>query len=124
MKKGKIIFGGGLFIIILYILILVQAYITIYNSNMLMKFGLSITFELINIIIMLSVLTECVLQKTLKFAYAVSGIMVMLLYTVFQNVVNLVSFMEISNNWLILCNIILLFIYSLVSIPLYIMGRR
>lgn len=124
MKKGKIIFGGGLFIIILYILILVQAYITIYNSNMLMKFGLSITFELINIIIMLSVLTECVLHKTLKFAYAVSGIMVMLLYTVFQNVVNLVSFIEISNNWLILCNIILLFIYSLVSIPLYIMGRR
>ena len=124
MKKEKIIFGGGLFIIILYILILSQVYFTIYDRNMLMKIGLSMAFELINIIIILSVFAECVWRKSHKFAYAVSGIMVVLLYTVFQNVINLVSFIAISNNLLVLYNMILLFIYSLVSIPLYIMGRK
>lgn len=123
MKKGLagILFG---FILIFYMSIIVYVLFAILKIDTLANFKSAMVFEIIGFLILTYFIMSNLLSKRIKTGFFVPLIIVTVVYTVILNVVNIACIIAMPHTIFLLVNLVLLFIYCLISMPMYIMGRR
>jgi hypothetical protein len=105
-------------LIILYILFGVLPIYSIFNLLT------ALVFELIGFAILLYLILSNILAKRIKTGYFIPLIMATVIYTIVLDYINISLIKTLPNVWFILVNLILVFVYSVIAIPMYIMGRQ
>ena len=105
-------------LIILYILFGVLPIYSIFNLLT------ALVFELIGFAILIYLILSNILAKRIKTGYFIPLIMATVIYTIVLDYINISLIKTLPNVWFILVNLILVFVYSVIAIPMYIMGRQ
>lgn len=121
-KKGITIISS-VFLIAFYIAIIMYLSFGILHIELLDNFISAIVFDIIGFILLFYCILKSILSKS-KIGFCIPLIILTVCYTIILNVINLVLIFTLSNSLLVLFNLLLLFIYCLISIPIYIMGRK
>lgn len=114
----------SLFLIFIYIAIIMYIFFGVVHVNTLVNFQSAIIFELIGFFILTYLVFSNILSKTIKIGFFVPLVIVTIVYTIILDIVNIVLVVTMPHVFFLLINLVLLFIYCLVSIPMYIMGRK
>jgi hypothetical protein len=122
-KKGVTV-ALTAFIIAFYVAIIMYVFFAVLHIDALANFISAMTFEIIGFCLLTYFVLGNILAKPIKTGYFVPLILVTVVYTIALDVINLACVATMSNVFFVLANLVLLFIYCLVSIPMYIMGRR
>ena len=107
-----------------YIVIIMYIFFEILHIDTLKNFQSAMIFEIIGFVLLAYFILGNIALKPIKTGYFVPLMMVVILYTIILDVVNIAMVAHISHAKFVLINLIVLFIYCLISIPMYIMGRR
>ena len=124
MGKKRLTAALTTFIIAFYVVIIMYVCFAVLHIDTLENFISAMIFEIIGFCLLTYFVLGNILTKPIKTGYFVPLILTTVVYTIALDVVNLACVVTMSNVFFVLVNLILLFIYCLVSIPMYIMGRR
>ena len=124
MNKKNMTSVLSLFLIFIYIAIIMYIFFGVVHVNTLVNFQSAIIFELIGFFILTYLVFSNILSKTIKIGFFVPLVIVTIVYTIILDIVNIVLVVTMPHVFFLLINLVLLFIYCLVSIPMYIMGRK
>jgi len=111
------------FMIALYIVIILYVFFAVLHVDILANFLSALVFEIIGFILLAYFVLGNILSKSIKTGFFVPLIMVTVIYTIALNIINLVLITLMPTTFFILTNFILLFIFCIISIPMYIMGK-
>jgi len=123
MKKS-ISFTLSAFLLLFYAVVILYSLFAIVQIHTLSNFPIGMLFEIIGLCILAVVILSAVSSRSIKLAYQVSLIIVTLLYTIILDAVNLALIAALDGALFGLLHLGLLFVYCLVSIPMYIVGKR
>lgn len=112
------------FLLLFYIVIIMYVFFAIMHIDAFSNFECAITFEIIGFLLLIYCVMSNVLGKRIKTGFFVPLIMVTVIYTIILDVINIACAITMPHMFFILINIILLFIYCLISLPMYAMGKR
>lgn len=124
MGKRKMTTVFSIFLLGFYMAIVMYIFFSISHIDTLKNFEVALTFEIIGFVLLGYFVLGNILSKPIKTGYFVPLIMVTVIYTIILDIVNLVCVVTVPNALFILLNLIILFIYCMISVPMYIMGRR
>lgn len=124
MNKKGLAFFLTAFLIAFYTVIIFFLMLSILNIDDTDNFGTAIIFEIIGIALLVFFILGGILSKSVSTGYFVSLIMVTLIYTIVLDIINMAMSKTMSHNYFVLANLIVLFIYCMISIPMYVMGRK
>lgn len=88
------------------------------------NFIAALFFEFIGIIVIAYFLLSNILSSNIKIGFFAPLIMINIFYILLLNVLNLGCITMMSSSTFVLLNLLILFIYCLISAPMYIMGRK
>ena len=112
------------FMLVFYLGIVLYIFIEILHADTLSNFLAASIFEIIGFVFLAYFLISGLAVSPVKMGHFPSLFIVTTVYIVLLNVVNFALISVISGSFFILLNLILLFVYGLVAIPIYIMGRK
>lgn len=122
-KKGlKIILSS--FTICFYIAIIMYVFFAILRVDALANFETAMVFEIIGFVLLTYFVLGNIIFKPIKIGFFVPLMVVTVIYTIVLDVVNLALMVTMPHVLFLLTNFCLLFIYCLISTPMYIMGRK
>lgn len=124
MGKRGLALVFSMLMMIFYVIILAYSFFVVLNIDAIANYEMSIIFEGIGIIALIYFICGNILMKPIKTGYFVPLLIVTILYTVILDFLNLFLITSMPHVRFVLLNMILLFIYCLVSIPMYVMGRK
>lgn len=124
MKKREFALGFCVFMIFFYIAIVMYTLFFSLNIRTLGNFIAALFFEFIGIIIIAYFLLSNILSSNIKIGFFAPLIMINIFYILLLNVLNLGCITMMSSSTFVLLNLLILFIYCLISAPMYIMGRK
>ena len=123
MKKGFIsVLAGSL--LAFYMGIILYIFFIILHIETLVNFEAAIAFEIIGFLLLTYLIIGNLLTKRIKVGFFVPLVTVTVLYTLILDVLNTVCIITMPHIFFVLLNFVLLFIYCLISMPMYIMGKR
>ena len=123
MKKGLTGICSGC-ILIFYICIVLYVFFAILKINTLANFESAMMFEIIGFLLLAYFVIDSLLLKSIKTGFLVPLIIVTIAYTIILDVINIALVAAIPQTIFIFLNLVLLFIYCLISMPMHIIGRR
>ena len=123
MRKGITSILSGC-LLAFYIGIIMYVFFAILYIEMLANFESAMAFEIIEFLLFIYFVIGNLLFKRIKAGFFVPLVIVTVIYTVILDVINIVFIMTMPHVFFVLSNFVLLFIYCLISIPMYIMGKR
>lgn len=123
MKKGLTCALSGC-LLAFYIGIIMYIFFAVLHIEALANFESAMVFEIIGFLLLSYFVLGNILSKQIKVGFFVPLLMITVIYTVILDVINIACIITIPHAFFILFNIVLLFIYCLISIPMYIMGKR
>lgn len=123
MKKGLISVLTGC-LLTFYIGIIMYIFFAILHIETLANFESAMLFEIIGFLLLSYFVMSNLLSKRIKAGFFVPLVMVTVIYTVILDVINIVFIITMPHMFFLLSNFVLLFVYCLVSMPMYIMGRK
>lgn len=123
MKKGLISVLTGC-LLTFYIGIIMYVFFAILHIETLANFESAMLFEIIGFLLLSYFVMSNLLSKRIKAGFFVPLVMVTVIYTVILDVINIVFIITMPHMFFLLSNFVLLFVYCLVSMPMYIMGRK
>ena len=124
MKKREFALGFCVFMIFFYIAIVMYTLFFSLNIRTLGNFIAALFFEFIGIIVIAYFLISNILSSNIKIGFFAPLIMINIFYILLLNVLNLGCITMMSSSTFVLLNLLILFIYCLISAPMYIMGRK
>lgn len=124
MKKREFALGFCVFMIFFYIAIVMYTLFFSLNIRTLGNFIAALFFEFIGIIVIAYFLLSNILSSNIKIGFFAPLIMINIFYILLLNVLNLGCIAMMSSSTFVLLNLLILFIYCLISAPMYIMGRK
>lgn len=124
MKKREFALGFCVFMIFFYIAIVMYTLFFLLNIRTLGNFIAALFFEFIGIIVIAYFLLSNILSSNIKIGFFAPLIMINIFYILLLNVLNLGCITMMSSSTFVLLNLLILFIYCLISAPMYIMGRK
>lgn len=124
MKKREFALGFCVFMIFFYIAIVMYTLFFSLNIRTLGNFIAALFFEFIGIIVIAYCLLSNILSSNIKIGFFAPLIMITVFYILLLNVLNLGCITMMSSSTFVLLNLLILFIYCLISAPMYIMGRK
>ena len=107
-----------------YASIVLYAFFAVLHIEALANYGTSLTFEIIGFVLLVYFILGNIASRRITVGYFVPLIIVTVLYTIILNFINLSLVFSVSNVVFVLINLIVLFIYCLISVPMYFMGRK
>ena len=122
-KRGMIT-AGLTIILALYMIIVMYVFFVILHVQIGRNFGTGIFFELVGFAFLIWLVYGKIISNSMKTGYLISLVLVTLLYTVTLDVLNFWAIFLIPSVFFVLIHLILLFVYGLVSIPMFIMGKK
>lgn len=123
MKKGNVAVMTGC-ILAFYIGILMFIYFPVLHIDEAENFKAAMTFEVIGLLILLLLVIGNIVLPHVKTGYFVPLIMVSAAYTLIRNIMTMAFVDFMPSVVFILLNLILLFLYCILSIPMYMMGKK
>lgn len=112
------------FAIFFYVAIILYVFFAILHIDTLVNFVAAMVFEIIGFGLLAFFILGNIILKPIKTGFYVPLLMMTIIYTIILDVVNIALITTLSHVFFMLVNFIILFIYCLISIPMYIMGRR
>lgn len=112
------------FLWVFYVAIILYVFFAVLNISTLENFASALIFEIVGFLALAWFILCNVFTKPIKVGYFVPLVMVTIIYTTILDIVNIVCIATIGGEFFLLLHMILLFVYCLVSIPMYLMGRR
>lgn len=113
------------FLYVFYALIVIFAFFGVVKIYLLPNFVAAVIFEAIGLILLLFMVIGNIFSPTIKLGYFAPLVLATVLYTIALHIINIaLSVLLVPTPIFILVNLILLFVYCLLSIPMYCMGRR
>lgn len=122
-KKGMTI-SLILLMFIFYCAIIMYVFFEVQNIDAVDNWIVSLIFEIIGFLFLGGYIIGHVVRGSIKTGYIVPLVFVTIIYTIILNVVNLICIFQVNNHMFVLMNLILLFVYLLISLPMYIIGRK
>lgn len=113
----------SMFLLFFYIAIVVYVFFAVLHVNELQNFLAAMLFEGIGFVILFVLIVGNIVTRGISTGYFVPIVMVTVIYTIILDVVNM-ALLLIPNVYFVLINLVLLFVYCIVSIPMYIMGKK
>ena len=95
----------------------------IRNDDKVGNFGYAMFFQMIGICLLIYIIFTSILKKAHDVGYSIPLIMVTIVYNGLLDIVSFVFF-NMTKTYFVLVNIVLFFVYCLVSVPMYIMGNN
>lgn len=123
MKKGHIAILAGC-LLAFYIGIIMYVFFAVLHIQIFANFESAMIFEIIGFLLLSYFVMSNLLSKRIKAGFFVPLVMVTVIYTVILDVINIVCIITMPHVFFVLLNVVLLFVYCLVSMPMYIMGRK
>ncbi len=123
MKKGP----AGIFsacILIFYIGIIMYVFFAILHIETLANFESAMAFEIIGFLLLTYFVMGNLLSKSIKTGFFVPLVITTVVYTVILDIINIACITFMPHIFFVLLNFVLLFIYCLISMPMYIMGKK
>lgn len=124
MKKGMLSIFLSVFALIFYIGIVMYAFFAIIHIHTLANFGSAIIFEAIGFVFLVYFIIVNFSSKPVKTGYFVPLVIITVIYTVLLDIINFAFVAIMPHPFFILLHLVLLFIYCVLSMPMYIMGKR
>ena len=124
MGKRGLTLISSILMLFFYVFILLYSFFVVLNIDAIENYEISIVFEGIGIIVLIYFICGNILNKPIKTGYFVPLLIITITYTIILDVLNLFLITSLPYVWFVFMNMILLFIYCLVSIPMYVMGRK
>lgn len=124
MKSKGLAIGFSSALIIFYCAIILFVMFAVLDVDTQTNFEAAIIFECIGFATLAFLIMTNLMVKQIKTGYFVPIIMVTVIYTIVLDVVNLGLIATLSSELFILVNLILLFMYFLISMPMYVMGSK
>lgn len=107
-----------------YVAIILYVFFAVLNINTLENFASALIFEIIGFLVLAYFIFCNMFSNTIKAGYFVPLVMTTVVYTAILNVVNIAFMTTVGNVFFALIHFVVLFVYCLVSIPMYLMGRK
>lgn len=123
MRKGTAAILAGC-LLAFYIGIIMYVFFAILYIETPANFGSAIVFEIIGFLLLIYFVIGNLLSKRIKTGFFVPLVMATVIYTLILDVINIAFIITMPHVFFVLLNLVLLFIYCLISIPMYIMGKR
>lgn len=119
MKK---IFSG--FLLIFYIAIIFYVFFAVLNINTLINFVPALIFEMIGFLILAYFVLSNMFSNSIKVGFFIPLLVTTVVYTIVLDVINIACITSVGSVFFTLIHLVVLFVYCLVSIPMYLMGKR
>lgn len=123
MRRQTTVIAAGV-LLAFYIGIIMYVFFSLLHIDLLANFVSAMVFEVIGFLALGYLVLSNILLKQIKTGYFVPLVMVSVIYTIILDVINIAYVATTSQAVFMLLNIVLLFIYCLISIPMYLMGKR
>ena len=123
MKKGITSILSGC-LLAFYIGIIMYVFFAVLHRDTLANFTCAMAFELIGFLLLAGFIMGNILFQRIKTGFFVPLIVITVIYTILLHVVNIAFIAAVPTVFFVLINFCLLFIYCLLSMPMYIMGRK
>ena len=124
MQKKGLTVGLSTFAICFYIAIIMYVFFAILHIDTLVNFETGLAFEIIGFVLLTYFIIGNIVSKPIKTGFFVPLLMITIIYTVLLDIINIAFITSIPHVFFVLVHFVILFIYCVVSIPIYIMGRR
>lgn len=124
MKKREITIALSAIIFVFYVSTILYVSIGVMHVDMLVNYFSSIIYQVIGFVFLAYFIFCNIVSRSMKTGYLVPLIIATVLYTVAVNIVNVALVASIPHVFFVLINRGLLILYALVSIPMYVMGRK
>ena len=124
MRRGLLSISLSISALIFYIGIVLYSFFAVLHIQALANFGSAVLFELIGFAFLAYFIIVNLSTKPIKTGYFVPLVIVTVIYTVFLDVINFACVMIMPPIFFVLLHLTLLFLYCVISIPMYIMGKR
>lgn len=121
-KETATTLAGGL--LALYGGIIIYLFLAVLHGDTLENFASAMAFELISFLALICVIVGNILSERVKIGYFVPLVFVTVIYAVILDVVNAAYIATMSKSGFLLLNLILLFLYCCISLPLFVMNKR
>lgn len=112
------------FLLCFYIAIIMYIFLGILHIDVLQNFVAGIIFEIIGFVLLAVIILNKFILKPIKTGYYIPIVVITIIYTIFLNLLNILAISIMESSVFILLHLILLFAYCLLSVPMYIMGKR
>lgn len=122
-KKGLSLFFASL-MLFFYFFIVMFAFFEVLQIDLFENFFTAIIFEIIGFAILSCLIFVKILGKQIKLGYFLPLVIVTVVYTILINLMNFVGITFVPNVLFTLIHLVVLFVYCLLSIPMFIMGLR
>lgn len=124
-KKSKTqVLIGTIFLLVFYIAIILFVFLEIIHIDTLKNFWIGMIFEFISFLVILFLILGNIMSKNLKVGYFIPLVMVTIVYSLLVNILNMALIATITISFLLLLNCVLLFVYCLIAIPMFVMGKN
>lgn len=123
MIKRKVV-ALSVFLLAFYMAIVMYVFFAVLHIEVLANFGTGMFFEILGFIILSYFVLSNLLSKRVKTGFFVPLIIITVIYTIILDVINMVFIIVMPHTLFVLLNIVLLFVYCLISMPMFIMGQK
>lgn len=123
-KSKTLVLVSSIFMLIFYISIISYVLFGICHIGETKNFIIAMAFQVIGFILLVVLVLGNILLKFLKTGYAISLVIVTIIYSILLEVLNIFAITTLSTVIFALIQFVLLFVYFLISIPMYIIGKK
>lgn len=112
------------FLLIFYITIIFYVFFAVLNINTLENFVPALIFEIIGFLVLAYFVLGNMFSNSIKVGFLIPLLMITVVYTIVLDVINIACITSVGSVFFTLIHLVVLFVYCLVSIPMYLMGKR
>lgn len=123
-KNGLLGSIAAIAIIFLYYAIVSYVLFAVLNVYICRNFLCGMIFELFSFAMMICIVLANIVGKALKTGYYIPLVIITFIYTLCVHALNIFGIFIIPSIFFVLINMVLLFIYALVGIPMLIVGKQ
>ena len=123
-KPKALLFTLTAFLLLFYMAIIMYIFFGIIHIDMLHNFVLGMVFEIIGFVFLFVLFLGNAISNPIKTGYFIPLVIVTIIYTILLDLLNILAIVTIVTPIFALLHFVLLFVYCLISIPMYIMGKR
>lgn len=123
-KSKAMIMALSMFLLVFYVAIILYIFFGVIHIQVLHNYVTGMVFEIIGFGFLGFLVLGNMLSHSIKTGYSVPIVMVTIIYTILLDTLNIAGSLTMPGPFFTLFHLILLFVYCLVLIPMYVMGKR
>lgn len=123
-NKKTATFALSLFLLVFYMLIILYLFFGVLHINLLENCFAGMLFQCIGFLILCVLVLGQIVAKPVKTGYFAPIVMITVVYTLILDVLNCWAILLMPTALFFFVHLLLLFAYCVVTVPMYLMGRK